>query len=119
MFEKVQLVLADNRMRQLSSVGAKSPCLLTGKLFDDRGNYMSINQQKFLLEQASCLSFNDADDERLFYHSLISRIVLSDHDITIILAGEVLVPLLRGKYWIEAHSVPHLASPQSQTRCRQ
>lgn len=40
-FNAVQEAVASNRMKQLGSANAKSPCLLASKLFDDRGNYMS------------------------------------------------------------------------------
>ncbi|MDA0782482.1 MAG: recombinase family protein [Proteobacteria bacterium] len=40
-FEKVQAVIASNRRKEFGKTGTKSPCLLTGLLFDDRGNHMS------------------------------------------------------------------------------
>ena len=41
LFNKVQKCLADSRICVSNASGTKSPCLLAGKLFDDKGNYMS------------------------------------------------------------------------------
>lgn len=40
-FDKVQALIAQTRTRQLNSIGAKSPCLLAGRVFDDKGFYMT------------------------------------------------------------------------------
>ncbi|MHA1539270.1 MAG: recombinase family protein [Alphaproteobacteria bacterium] len=40
-FEKAQNCLAENRRKRKNGIGKKYPSLLIGKLFDDRGNYMS------------------------------------------------------------------------------
>jgi DNA invertase Pin-like site-specific DNA recombinase len=40
-FDKVQKLLADNRINQKNSDSIKNPSLLAGKLFDDKNNYMS------------------------------------------------------------------------------
>lgn len=41
LYRQVQENLKQNRVKRSMATGAKSPCLLTGKLFDDKGNYMS------------------------------------------------------------------------------
>lgn len=41
MFDKVQQTIARVKMRRFSGEGKTSPSLLAGKLFDDRGNYMT------------------------------------------------------------------------------
>lgn len=40
-FEKVQKILSQNRIKNSSSTDKKNPSLLAGKLFDDKNNYMS------------------------------------------------------------------------------
>lgn len=40
-FSKVQEVIAESRVKQKGSINSKSPCILAGKIFDDKGNYMS------------------------------------------------------------------------------
>jgi len=40
-FDKVQECIAGSRIRVSNAIGSKSPCLLAGKLFDDKGNYMT------------------------------------------------------------------------------
>jgi len=40
-FEKAQQLLIKNRVSKRCSIGAKNPSLLAGKIFDDKGNYMS------------------------------------------------------------------------------
>lgn len=40
-FDKVQKLIASNRVKKISGIGHKTPCLLAGRIFDDRGNYMS------------------------------------------------------------------------------
>jgi len=40
-FDRVQKLLADNRIENKNSSSVKSPSLLAGKLFDDKNNYMS------------------------------------------------------------------------------
>ena len=40
-FEKVQQLLSLNRISQKSSLTSKNPSCLSGKIFDDNGNYMS------------------------------------------------------------------------------
>lgn len=40
-FEKVQSIVASNRVKKSSALGSKYACLLAGRLFDDKGNYMS------------------------------------------------------------------------------
>lgn len=40
-FDAAQKVMAQNSINHSAAIGAKSPCLLAGKLFDDVGNYMT------------------------------------------------------------------------------
>jgi len=40
-FEKVQEILSQNRISQKCSTGSNNSSLLAGKIFDDKGNYMS------------------------------------------------------------------------------
>lgn len=40
-FDAVQKLMAQNSINHSAAIGAKSPCLLAGKLFDDVGNYMT------------------------------------------------------------------------------
>lgn len=40
-FDNVQKQIEQNRVKKLGSVAAKSPCILSGKIFDDKGNQMS------------------------------------------------------------------------------
>ncbi len=41
LFEAAQKLLAENRVKKLHGTGKKAPCMLTGRLFDDRGHPMS------------------------------------------------------------------------------
>ena len=40
-FDAAQKLMAQNSISHSAAIGAKSPCLLSGKLFDDAGNYMT------------------------------------------------------------------------------
>jgi DNA invertase Pin-like site-specific DNA recombinase len=40
-FEQVQEALSESRINRSNAIGAKSPCLLAGKIFDDAGNSMT------------------------------------------------------------------------------
>ena len=40
-WEEAEKILIQNRITKKSGISSKSPSLLTGKLFDDKGNYMS------------------------------------------------------------------------------
>jgi len=40
-FDCTQNLLSQNRIREKSSINSKDPSLLAGKIFDDKGNYMS------------------------------------------------------------------------------
>ncbi len=40
-FEKVQKLLAENRIHKVNGTGKKAPCMLAGILFDDRGHPMT------------------------------------------------------------------------------
>ncbi len=40
-FNDVQTLLSNNRIKEKSSINSKNPSLLAGKIFDDKGNYMS------------------------------------------------------------------------------
>lgn len=41
LFDAAQKLLAENRVKKLNGTGKKAPCMLTGRLFDDRGHPMS------------------------------------------------------------------------------
>jgi len=169
-FDKVQQYIADSRIAASCAIGAKSPCLLAGKLFDDKGNYMtpkhsrthkrhyryytsqaiiqgrahetgslpnipaheieqlvkseiyaltgdgerlqpyfqdeSVQEQKQLLATATNLHWNSNETERVFIGSIVSKIVISDHDIHITLcAGQLLQALkliMRGEHLFPA-----------------
>lgn len=157
-FDKVQSVITQNRMKQKGAVGAKSPCLLAGKLYDDAGHYMTpkhsrtrkrhyryytsqaiiqsrsheagslpnipageiealvkseiyaflrnheklqpvlaelpIDQQQQLLEQTNDLDLS-TDQEHIFIRSLISKIILSDVQVEIVLCAKQLLTSLQ------------------------
>jgi site-specific DNA recombinase len=41
LFDAAQKLLTENRVKKLNGTGKKAPCMLTGRLFDDRGHPMS------------------------------------------------------------------------------
>lgn len=41
LFDKVQNLLTENRIKHKNSINSTAPSLLAGKLYDDKGNYMS------------------------------------------------------------------------------
>ena len=41
LFEAAQQIMINNRVKDRAALGAKRPCILAGKIFDDKGNYMS------------------------------------------------------------------------------
>lgn len=41
LFEKVQMLLSQNRVKNKCSIYSRHPSLLSGKIYDDKGNYMS------------------------------------------------------------------------------
>lgn len=158
-FDKVQQLIAENRIKRRSAVGAKHPCLLAGKLFDDNGNAMTpkhsntrkrhyryytsqaiiqsrpheagslpnipahdieqlvktnidgflknasklqpylshvlLELQQQYLHLAASLAWNNAEAERIFIRSVMSRTELSDHDVKVTLCASQLLQSLQ------------------------
>ncbi|MDG1287391.1 MAG: recombinase family protein [Rickettsiales bacterium] len=159
MFEQVQKTLNESRISRSNAIGAKSPCLLAGKIFDDAGNSMtpkhsltrkrhyryytsqaiiqsrhheagslpnipageieklvktelrnllqdseklqplltgeSLNEQARLFTLANALTWIDAEEERIFLRSFISKIIISDSQIEISLCPNSLLKSLK------------------------